>query len=106
MPVKFEFIVSDEDAQSILDAISDKAQSFNESIMSVMVDPNIDDDTTDAMINALRGHQKYVYGLIEKMHNSQVEPPRMPPPPRPTYDPNTGTILIKDGSNPTNESRR
>lgn len=71
--VKFEFVMSDIDAENMLRAIHDNGVNNVEKILRVMVDPNLTDDQKEMYIQSYKDSQEYFRGLIKQMKNYRAE---------------------------------
>lgn len=71
--VKFEFVMSDVDAENMLRAIHDNGVNNIEKILRVMVDPNLTDDQKEMYIQSYKDSREYFEGLIKQMKNYRVE---------------------------------
>ncbi len=69
--IKFEFTVSDADAENILSCIRKAALENDEQIATALVHVPAGVDR-DRYIAAYRDDKAYLLGLIEKMHNTRV----------------------------------
>lgn len=71
--IKFEFTMSDVDAENLLRAIRDHAASYTEEIMDVMVDKGLTKDEQKTYISAYKDVREYYLALIPQMKNYRVE---------------------------------
>lgn len=73
MTVKFEFTMSDIDAENLIWAIRNDALRNDESIMDYELREDLTREQKDSYINWLKANKEYMLGLIEKMTNTRVE---------------------------------
>lgn len=73
MTVKFEFTMSDVDAENLIWAIRNDALRNDESIMDYELREDLTREQKDSYINWLKANKEYMLGLIEKMTNTRVE---------------------------------
>ena len=73
MTVKFEFTMSDVDAENLVGAVRDSALRNDEFIMDVMLDQALTAEQKAQYIRAYKAHREYTLGLIAQMTNTRVE---------------------------------
>lgn len=71
--VKFEFTMSDVDAENMLRAIHDTGVDNIEKILRVMVNPDLTEEQKEMYIRSYKDSQEYFEGLITQMTNYRVE---------------------------------
>lgn len=67
MSIKFNFTVSDIDAENILNAIRQYALQNDIEMMDVIASTILTREEKDAKIESFRADKQYILGLIEKM---------------------------------------
>lgn len=73
MTVKFEFTMSDVDAENLIRAVRDSALRCGEDIMAVMANQTLTAEQKAQYIRAYQDHREYMLGLITQMTNTRVE---------------------------------
>lgn len=73
MTVKFEFTMSDVDAENLVGAVRDSAVRCDEDIMAVMANQTLTAEQKAQYIETYKAHREYILGLIAKMSNTRVE---------------------------------
>lgn len=69
--VKFDFTVTDADAENIMEIMRNQIMHNNQHILELMADPNY--PTQEHYIEAYKQDNEYIVGLIKKMNNTRVE---------------------------------
>jgi len=70
--VKFEFTMSDVDAENMLRAIHDNGVDNSEQILRVMCNPDLTEEQKKMYIQSYKDSQIYFQGLIKQMTNYRV----------------------------------
>jgi len=73
MTVKFEFTMSDVDAENLIWAIRESALSNDEYIMKYMARQDMTEEQKEPYIQEFKNVKEYTLGLIKKMSNTKVE---------------------------------
>ena len=71
--IKFEFTMSDVDAENMLRAIHDNGVDNIEKILRVMVNPDLTEEQKEMYIQSYKDSQIYFEGLISQMTNYRIE---------------------------------
>jgi hypothetical protein len=71
--VKFEFTMSDVDAENMLRAIHDNGVDNIEKILRVMVNPDLTEEQKEMYIQSYKDSRIYYEGLISQMTNYRIE---------------------------------
>ena len=73
MTVKFEFTMSDIDAENLVGAVRDSALRNDEYIMETLADEDLTPNQKTKYVEAFKAHREYTLGLIAQMTNTRVE---------------------------------
>lgn len=73
MTVKFEFTMSDVDAENLVGAVRDSAVRCGEDIMAVMASQTLTAEQKAQYIRSYQDQREYILGLIAQMTNTRVE---------------------------------
>jgi hypothetical protein len=71
--IKFEFTMSDKDAENLFDAVRAYALKNDEAIMECMAAEHMTQLQKDLYIKTLTLDKEYLLGLLEKMTNIRIE---------------------------------
>jgi hypothetical protein len=74
MAVHFDFILDDNEAESLMYAMQQSIANDNSLILDMM-DSDHPDDYKEASIKCMREHIEYTKSIIAKMHNTRLDAP-------------------------------
>jgi len=74
MAVHFDFILDDNEAESLMYAMQRIIANDNELILDMMASEH-PDDYKEASIKCIREHIEYIKSIMEKMHNTRINAP-------------------------------
>jgi hypothetical protein len=72
--IKFEFLLDDNEAETLMYAMQRNIANDNELILDMMASEH-PDDYKDASIKCIREHIEYTKSIIKKMHNTKLNEP-------------------------------